>query len=67
MPTLSAPPITIEDQNAQLKQQLQKLQLKLEKTEEEKQEISQKYQLLLKQTERLKTMLASLTKYNGMI
>jgi chromosome segregation ATPase len=67
MPTLSAQPITIEDENAQLKQQLQKLQLKLEKTEQEKQEISQKYQSLLKQTERLKAMLASLTKYNGMI
>jgi hypothetical protein len=50
-----------------LKQQLKELKLKTEKIELEKQEITQKYHLLLKQSERLKAMLESLTKYNGKI
>lgn len=55
-------PDLLAAENANLKQQLQKLKLKVEKAEQEKQEITQKYQVLLKQSERLKAMLASLTK-----
>jgi CRP-like cAMP-binding protein len=63
LPTHSTP----LDENANLRQQLQELQLKVEKLEQEKLEMSEKYQLLLKQAEKLKGMVASLTKYNGMI
>lgn len=49
-------------ENTSLKQKLSELKIKAEKTEQEKQEIMQKYQLLLKQSERLKVILESLTK-----
>lgn len=54
-------------ENTALREQMKELQRKAEKAEQEKQEVTQKYQLLLKQSERLKAMLASLTKYNGKI
>lgn len=47
-------------ENASLKQQVKDLQSRAEKAEQEKQEVQQKYQLLLKQSERMKAMLESL-------
>ena len=58
----SSPQDSLVAENASLEQQLSELKIKAEKAEREKQEIMQKYQRLLKQSERLKAMLESLTK-----
>lgn len=65
VPKHSTVPDLLAEENVNLQQQIKELTLKAEKSEQEKQEITQKYQLLLKQSERLKEMLESLTKQNG--
>jgi CRP-like cAMP-binding protein len=62
VPTHSSSQDLLAAENASLKQQLKELQVRAEKSELEKQELMQKYQLLLKQSERLKVMLESMTK-----
>lgn len=66
-PKSESVPELLATENANLKQQVEELKLRAEKAEQEKLELTQKYQLLQKQSERLKAMLESLTKYNGNI
>lgn len=62
VPIHTSPPDLLAAENANLRQQLKELKVKAEKVEQEKQELMQKYQLLLKQSERLKAMLESITR-----
>lgn len=62
VPKHVSPPDVLAAENAGLRQQLEDLKLRLAKVEQDKQEIGQKYQVLLKQSERLKSMLQSLKK-----
>jgi rhodanese-related sulfurtransferase len=57
-------PELLAAENANLREQLKELKLRAEKAEQEYQELTQKYQLLLKHSERLKAMLTQL-KTNG--
>ncbi len=61
VPTHTATPDLLAAENANLKQQVKDLKIRAEKAEQEKQELQQKYQLLLKQSERMKAMLESQT------
>jgi CRP-like cAMP-binding protein len=67
VPEHAAMPDLSTAESANLRQQLKEWKFRAEKAELEKQELTEKYQLLLKQSERLKALLESLTKYNGMI
>ena len=62
VPTHTANSDLLAAENASLKQQVKELKIRAEKAEQEKQEIMQKYQLLLKQSERMKAMLELRTK-----
>jgi rhodanese-related sulfurtransferase len=55
-------PASLAAENLQLRKKLMELKRRIEKSEQEKREITEKYQLLFKQSERLKAMLDSLMK-----